>query len=196
MESSTQGSRPRPRPRPRTQKKFQGHGQPFRGQTLSRPRTGMLETKDQGHKRKCSPKKMASKFFFQPISKKKQKKGLQINFLGDLKKKTIKKNFFQPIYKILTIQKIPLFSSRRQGNFRGLEASRPRPRLQNVTSRTSSRPRTSRRIPPLVSITIIQVIVAAQTLQFILFALIANAVFRSFDFLRGKFWIRIIAKNA
>ena len=38
----------------------QGQGQPFRGQTLSRPRTGMLEAKanakDQGHKRKCSPK--------------------------------------------------------------------------------------------------------------------------------------------
>ena len=31
----------------------QGQGQPFRGQTLSRPRTGMLEAKakDQGHKR-------------------------------------------------------------------------------------------------------------------------------------------------
>ena len=37
----------------------QGQGQPFRGQTLSRPRTGMLEAKakDQGHRRKCSPKK-------------------------------------------------------------------------------------------------------------------------------------------
>ena len=45
----------------------QGQGQPFRGQTLSRPRTGMLEAKakDQGHKRKCSPKKKRSsqKFF-------------------------------------------------------------------------------------------------------------------------------------
>ena len=45
----------------------QGQGQPFRGQTLSRPRTGMLEAKakDQGHKHKCSPKKKRSsqKFF-------------------------------------------------------------------------------------------------------------------------------------
>ena len=50
-----------PRPRPR---------QPFRGQALSRTRTGMLEAKakDQGHRRKCSPKK----------------KGLQNNFLGNL----------------------------------------------------------------------------------------------------------------
>ena len=44
-------------------KKIQGQGQPFRGQTLSRPRTGMLRAKDQEHKRKCSPKKRSSKFF-------------------------------------------------------------------------------------------------------------------------------------
>ena len=44
----------------------QGQGQPFRGQNLSRPRTGTLEAKakDQGHRRKCSPKKKSSKFFF------------------------------------------------------------------------------------------------------------------------------------
>ena len=56
VESRTQGSRPRPR----TQKNpWPSQGQLFRGQTLSRPRTGMLEAKakDQGHKRKCSPKK-------------------------------------------------------------------------------------------------------------------------------------------
>ena len=63
MESRTQGSRTRPR----TQKKIRGQGQSFREQTLSRPRTGMLEAKDQGHSRKCS-----------------QKKGLQKRFSGDL----------------------------------------------------------------------------------------------------------------
>ena len=48
----------------------QGQGQPFRGQTLSRPRTGMLEAKakDQGHSRKCSPKKKIFKKVFQAIS--------------------------------------------------------------------------------------------------------------------------------
>ena len=46
----------------------QGQGQPFRGQTLSRPRTGMLKAKDQGYSRKCSPKK----------------KGLQKSFSGNL----------------------------------------------------------------------------------------------------------------
>ena len=38
-------------------KKIQGQGQPFRGQNLSRPRTGMLEAKDRGHRRMRSPKK-------------------------------------------------------------------------------------------------------------------------------------------
>ena len=44
----------------------QGQGQPFRGQILSRPRTGMLEAKakDQGHSRKYSPKKKVFKKVF------------------------------------------------------------------------------------------------------------------------------------
>ena len=45
----------------------QGQGQLFRRQTLLRPRTGMLEAKDQGHSHKCS-----------------QKKGLQKSFSGNL----------------------------------------------------------------------------------------------------------------
>ena len=57
-------------------KKIQG--QPFRGQTPSRPKTGMLEAKakDQGHKRKCSPKKKRSsqKFFRQSPKKGRKKK--------------------------------------------------------------------------------------------------------------------------
>ena len=60
----------------------QGQGQPFRGQTLSRPRTGMLEAKakDQGHKaqvlsKKKKKKKKKKKVFtkiFQAISTKKR----------------------------------------------------------------------------------------------------------------------------
>ena len=101
----------------------QGQGQPFRGQTLSTPRTGMLEAKanDQGHKRKCSPKKKSAQKFFRrsPL-------------------KNIFQKIFQALHKILTIQKIVLSSSRGQANFRGLEASRPRPRTW------PSRPRTSK----------------------------------------------------
>ena len=102
----------------------QGQGQPFRGQTLLRPRTGMLEAKakEQGHKRKCSPKKKkrSSQKFFRR-SPKKKKKGLHKNFSSDLHKKTFSKN-----HNILTIQKIVLSSSQGQANFRGLEAPRPR----------------------------------------------------------------------
>ena len=113
-------------------KKFQGEGQ-----TLSRPRP---RTKDSG------------------ASALQKKKGFQKNFSSNLKKKVFKnffqakkaiKNFFSGNFllrktknslrkfsarflalsnKILTVQKIVLSSSRRQGNFRGLEALRPRPR--------------------------------------------------------------------
>ena len=92
VESRTQGSRIG-----QGHKKIQGHGQgqPFRGKTVSRPMTGMLETiaKDQEHRRKCS-----------------QKQGLQ--------------NFFQAVYKNLTIQKIEMSSSRGldlRGQGRGLQ---------------------------------------------------------------------------
>ena len=72
VESRTQGSRPRPR----TQKN-------------PRPRIDPLEAKDQGHRRKCSPKKKVFKNFFQAISK---KKGLQKFFSGE---KGLQKIFFR-----------------------------------------------------------------------------------------------------
>ena len=95
----------------------QGQGQPFRGQTLSRPRTGMLEAKakDQGHKA-------------QVLSKKKKKKRSSQKFFNRSPLKNVFQKIFQPLHKILTFQKILLSSSRGQANFRGLEASRPRPR--------------------------------------------------------------------
>ena len=68
----------------------------------------------QGHKHKCSPKKNKKKVFtkiFQAIST-----------------KNVFQKIFQALHKILTIQKILLSLSRGQANFRGLEASRPRPR--------------------------------------------------------------------
>ena len=46
-------------------KKFRGQRQPFRGLTLSRPRTGMLEAKDTGAK---VFQKKGLKNFFQPSS--------------------------------------------------------------------------------------------------------------------------------
>ena len=57
-------------------KKIRGQGQPFRGQTLSRPRTGMLKAKDQGHKAqvlsKKKKKKRSSQKFFRRSPKKKK----------------------------------------------------------------------------------------------------------------------------
>ena len=124
VESRTQGSRPRPRTQKKSEAKAKDSFSEDRhsrgqGQECSRPR----------------PRTQA-----QVLSK---KKGLHKNFSGDLKKKkkrssqkffkrSPQKNVFQKIFqalhKILTIQKILLSSSRGQANFRGLEASRPRPR--------------------------------------------------------------------
>ena len=51
----------------------------------------------------------------------------QVQVLSKKKKKVFTK-IFQALHRILAIQKIVLSSSRGQANFRGLEASRPRPR--------------------------------------------------------------------
>ena len=76
-------------------KKIRGQSQelPFRGQTLSRPRTGMLEAKDQGHRRKVFKKNVFKINFLKKFSGELQKKGLQKFFSGDLKKKRLQKFF-------------------------------------------------------------------------------------------------------
>ena len=79
----------------------QGQGQPFRGQTLSRPRTGMLEAKakDQGHKAQVlskKKKKRSSQKFFRrsPKKKKKKKKKVFTKILQAIStKKRFPKNF-------------------------------------------------------------------------------------------------------
>ena len=97
----------------------------------------MLEAKakDQGHKAQVlSKKKKKKKVFtkiFQAISKKKKKKKKKRSSQKFFKRSPRKNAFqkiFQPLHKILTFRKIVLSSSRGQANFRGLEASRPRPR--------------------------------------------------------------------
>ena len=72
----------------------------------------MLKAKDQGQKRKCSQKK----------------KGSSQKFFERSPQKNVFQKLFQVPHKILAIQRIVLSSSRGQANFRGLEASRPRPR--------------------------------------------------------------------
>ena len=120
-----QGHKKNPRPRPRT----------------AFPRTDTHEAKDRNARGQGQGPRTQSASALQ--KKKKKKKGLHKNFSGDLQKKkkrssqkffkrSPRKNafqkIFQPLHKILTFQKIVLSSSRGQANFRGLEASRPRPR--------------------------------------------------------------------
>ena len=123
---------PRPRPRPRT----------------AFPRTDTLEAKDRNARgqgqgprtqsasalQKKKKKKGLHKNFSGDLQKKKKKKGLHKNFSSDLHEKTLSKQIFQPLHKSLTFQKIVLSSSRGQANFRGLEASRPRPRPRTSKS--------------------------------------------------------------
>ena len=150
MESRTQGSRPRPR----TQKKSEAKAKDSlsedrhsrgQGQECSRSRTKDTSASALQKKKK---KKVFTKIF-QAISKKKKQtnfhkntkktknqKGLHKNtkiFQAISTKKGFPKNF-QALYKILTIQKIMLSSNRGQANFRGLEASRPRPRPRTSKS--------------------------------------------------------------
>ena len=113
----------------------QGHKKNPRPRTAF-PRTDTLEAKDrnargQGQEPRAqaqvlSKKKCLHKNFSGDLQNKK-KKGLHKNFSSDLHKKNNFQKIFQPLHKILTIQKILLSSSRGQANFRGLEASRPRP---------------------------------------------------------------------
>ena len=81
----------------------QGQGQGHKKISRPRPRTDPLEAKakDQGHRRKCSPKKKALKKTFRPTQKKDLQKFFQAKkvfknfFLGDLLLlKETKKNLF------------------------------------------------------------------------------------------------------
>ena len=123
----TQGSSPR------TQKNFEAKAKdrPSRGQGQG-PR---IQTQVFSEKNKIVFKKV-----FQAISKKKvfksffqAKKVFNKFFSGDLHVRKTKKGlrkfsarFLAFFNKISTVQKIVPFSRRGQGNFRGLEASRPR----------------------------------------------------------------------
>ena len=101
-----QGHKKNPRPRPRT----------------AFPRTDTLEAKDRNVRGQGQgPRTQA-----QVLSKKKKRSSQK--FFKRSHRKNIFQKIFQALHKILTILKIVLSSSRGQHYFRGLEASRPRPR--------------------------------------------------------------------
>ena len=112
------------------------------------PRTDTLEAKDrnawgqgQGPRTQAQvlskKKKRSSQKFFRGELQKKMKRSSQKFFKRSSQKNVFQKNF-QPLHKILTIQKIVLSSSRGQANFRGLEASRPRPRTSKCVLEDST----------------------------------------------------------
>ena len=116
MESRTQGSRPRPR----IQKNF-------KAKAMDRPSRGQDQGQGPRTRRNYSPKKKVFKNFFWA------KKVFKKFFSGDLYFRKPKKRSSQFFRKVSGVfqqnfngSKIVLSSSRGQGNFRGLEASRPR----------------------------------------------------------------------
>ena len=120
--------------------KARGQGQGHK--KILRPRTNPLEAKDQGHRRKCSPKKKGlQKSFFRRSQKIRSSK----NFFWRSLLEETKKRSFQTFPKVSGVfqrnfngSKIMLSSSRGQGNFRGLEASRPRPRASKCVLEDST----------------------------------------------------------
>ena len=110
VESRTQGSRPRPR----TQKNFKAKDRPSRGQG-PRTQTQVFSKKKKVFKN-FFRRKRSSKNFFQAIyTRGNQKRSLQIF-----------RKVSGVFHRNFNGSKIVLSSSRGQGNFRGLEASRPR----------------------------------------------------------------------
>ena len=67
-----------------------------------------------------------------------QKKRFSEKFFRRSPEKNIFQKIFQSIRKISTTQKIVLFSSREQGNFRGLQALRPSPRTSKCVLEDST----------------------------------------------------------
>ena len=102
-----QGHKKNPRPRPRT----------------AFPRADTLEAKD----RNARGQGQGPRIQAQVLSKKKKKRSSQ-KFFKQFPQKNVFQTIFQALHKILTIQKLVLSSSRGQANFRGLEASKPRPK--------------------------------------------------------------------
>ena len=106
-----QGQGHKKNPRPRPSKAF--------------PRTDPLEAKD----RNARGQGQGTRTQAQVLSKKKRSSQ---KFFKRSSQNNVFQKIFQALHKILTIQKILLSSSRGQANFRGLEASRPRPRTSKL----------------------------------------------------------------
>ena len=137
VESKTQGSRPRPRTYKKSEAKakdslsedtLEAKDRNARGQSQG-PRTQaqVLSKKKKVFSKlfqAISKKKISSQKFFRRSPKKKKRSSQK--FFKRSPRKNVFQKLFQALHRILTIQKILLYSSRGQTNFRGREASRPR----------------------------------------------------------------------
>ena len=102
----------------------QGHKKNPRPRTAF-PRTDTLEAKDRNARGQGQGPRTQSACALQ---KKKKKNRSSQKFFKRSPLKNVFQKIFLALHRILTFQKIVLSSSRGQANFRGLEASRPRPR--------------------------------------------------------------------
>ena len=91
-----------------------------------------------GQGQECSRPRPRTKDTSASALQKKKKKRSSQKFFKQSPQKNAFQKIFQPLHKILTIQKIVLSSSRGQANFRGLEASRPRPRTSKCVLEDST----------------------------------------------------------
>ena len=167
MESRTQDSRPKPRTQKKSEAKDSLSEERYsrgQGQEYSRPRPRTKDTKRKCSPQKkkglhknfsgdLQKKKGLHKNFSGDLQKKKNERSSQKFFRRSPKKKkerssqkffkrsplkNVFQKIFQALHKILTFQKIVLSSSRGQANFRGLEASRPRPRTSKCVLEDST----------------------------------------------------------
>ena len=117
------------RPEAKETKKIRGQGHPFRGQTLSRPRIGMLEAKTKDTSASILKKKVFKKYFGRSPVKNAFKKFFQAIYTNfqQFKKKCCPRAEDRPIFEDLRLQ----------GQGQGLDLRGQG--LQNVSSRTSSR---------------------------------------------------------
>ena len=124
-------------------KNFEAKGRPSRGQGQG-PRTkdtnaSVLQKKVFKNSFQAISKKRSSKNFFR--RKRSSKNFFSGDFYSSKTKKGLRKfsaRYLALSNKISTVQKIVLSSSRGQGNFRGLEASRPRPRTSKCVLEDST----------------------------------------------------------
>ena len=128
-----QGQGHKKNPRPRKDSLSEDRHSRGQGQECSRPRPRTKDTSASALQKKRSSQKI-----FRQSPKKKKKKRSSQKFFKRSPQKNVFQKIFQAIHKILTIQKIVLSSRRGQANFRGLEASRPRPRTSKCVLEDST----------------------------------------------------------